>query len=90
MLGSEWGSWPGGEVNCGLGVCWASVALYILFIFYTLLISIIVVTVHFLCWSVKLSLSGPTSFAFSSDSPPHPSGGRGDRVTMWSFVAGQS
>ena len=44
-----------------------------LFVSYILLFSvIIVVTVRFLCCSVKLSLSPPTSFAFSFpfSSPP--------------------
>jgi len=59
-----------------------------LFILYILLISIIVVTVLFICCSVKLFLSRLTSFLpFSFHSPPHLSGGRGNRVTVWPFVA---
>jgi len=57
-----------GEVNGGSRACEASavrVALCIsLFVLYILLISIVVVTVHFICCSVKLPLSRPTSFAF--------------------------
>jgi len=54
-----------------------------------LLISIISVTVCFLCCSVKLPLSQLTSLPFSSHSSPCRSGGRGDRAAMWSFVAGR-
>jgi len=39
---------------------------------YILFISIIVVVFFSTCHSVKLFLSQPMSFAFSSDSPPHP------------------
>ena len=48
--------------------------------------SIIVVTVHFLCSSIKLSSLRPTSFAaFSPFFPPapNPGGERGDRVASW-------
>jgi len=91
MLGAGWRSWPG-EVNHGLGVRWAlggeTVALCIPLFLYIGLISIVVVAVRFLCRSVKLPLSRPTSFPFFCNSPPHPSEGRGDGVTTWSFVDG--
>jgi len=50
-----------------------SVALCIsLFLFYIILISIVVVTVCFICCSVKVPLSSPTSFlSFYFHSPPH-------------------
>jgi len=54
----------------------------LLFVLYILLLCIVVVTVRFVCCSVKLFLP------FSSHSPPHPSGGKGGRVTLWPFVAG--
>jgi len=57
-----------------------------LFVLYILLI--VFVNVHFVCCSVKLLLSRTHKFfPFSFHSPPHPSGRRGDRATMWSFVA---
>ena len=49
-----------------------------LFVLCILLISTVVVTVCFVCCSVKLPLSRPTSFLpFSFHSPSHPSGGGG-------------
>jgi len=63
----------------------------LLFVLNILLISIAVVTVCFICSSVKLPLSSPTSLLlFPFHSPPHPSRGRGDRVTTWPFVAGHN
>jgi len=48
-----------------------------------LLICIVIVPVPSVCCSVKLSLSQPTSFLpLSFHSPPHASGGRGDRVAL--------
>jgi len=47
------------------------------------LICIIVVTVPFVCCSVKLPLSRPTSFLpVSFHSPPHPGEGRGGHVAL--------
>jgi len=47
------------------------------------LICIVVVLVPFVCCSVKLPLSRPTSFClFSSHSPLHPGGERGSRVAL--------
>jgi len=57
-----------------------------LFVLYILFISIVVVTVPFVCCSVKLPLSRPTSFLpVSFHSPPHPHGGRDGRATEWAF-----
>jgi len=90
---------PVGELGGGKAVAawecaghWAvrAALCILLFVLYILLISIIVVTIGFVCCSVKLSLSWPVSFLpFSYHSPPHPSGGRGERVTTWPFVADQ-
>jgi len=59
-----------------------------LFVLYILFISIVVVTVPFVCCSVKLPLSRPTSVFFSFHSPAHPSGGRAYRATALPFIAG--
>jgi len=49
-----------------------------------LLICIVVVTVPFVCCSVKLPLSGPTSFLpVYFHSPPHRGGGRSGRVALF-------
>jgi len=66
MLGSRWGAGQGGKLNAAeerTGHRVVRVALCIsLFVLCILLISVIVVTVPFLCCSVKLPLSLPTSF----------------------------
>jgi len=79
-----------GEGNCDLGLCWASgggrVALYIpLPFFLSVLLSLV-----FASFAVLLNCPypDPQVLPFSSNSPPHPSGGTGDRATAWSFVAG--
>jgi len=93
MLGSGWGSWPGDKAvaawKCA-GHRVLRVALCIsLFVLCILIISIVVVAVHFVCCSDRLPLSRSTSFLpVSFHSPPHPSGGRGNRATVWPFVAG--
>jgi len=85
MLGSGWGSWPrvgsgggGGEVSCSSGVHRTSggESYSVHFsVLYILLISIIVVTVPFVCCSVKLRLSQRTSFClFLSILLPTPAG----------------
>ena len=89
--GFQWGSWLGKTVaawECA-GHHVVRVALSVLlFVLYILLICIVVVTVHFICCSVKLPLSRPTIFLpFCFSSPPCPSGGRGGRATAWPFFA---
>jgi len=60
----------------------------LLFVLCILLVSIVVVTVPFVCWSVKLPLSQHTSFLLVSfHSLPHPSVGSCDRAAAWPFVA---
>jgi len=55
----------------------------LLFVLCILLICTVVANVPFVCCSVKLPLSRPTSFLLVSfHSPPHPSGGRGGRVAL--------
>ena len=72
QLGSAWRRWAVRVALCVL-----------LFVLCILLICIIIFTVPFVCCSVKLPLSRPTSFClFSFYSPPHPSGQRGGRVAL--------
>jgi len=53
------------------------------FVLCFLLICIVVVPAPFVCCSVKLPLSRPTSFClFSFHSPPHSGGGRGGRMVL--------
>jgi len=68
MLGADWGGWLG-KASCSVGTHWAlsvreSCSVYSCDILCIFLASFIVATVHFLCCSVKLSLSQPKSFAF--------------------------
>ena len=68
-VAQHWGgSWLGGGelwLSSALRIGWCErVVLRIPLFLYILLISIVVVTVHFLCCSVKLPVSRPTSFAF--------------------------
>jgi len=61
----------------------------LLFVLYILSVGI-VVTVCFLCCSVKLLLSRLTSFClFLSILIPTPAGGRGNRAMAWPFVVSQ-
>jgi len=56
-----------------------------------LLICIVVVTVLFVCCSVKLPLSRPTGFLpVSFHSPPHAGGGRGCRVVLLLLAAAET
>jgi len=88
MPGSGWGELGGGKGVAALEASGRTVrvALCILlfcFVLCILLICIVVVTVPFVCCSVKLPLSRPTSFyLFSFYSPPHPGGGRGSPVAL--------
>jgi len=80
MLGSGWGSWLRGKSVTArehAGCQEMRVALCIvLFVLHISLISIIVVTVCFVCCSVKLPLSQPMSFClFLSILLPTPVGG---------------
>ena len=76
-----------GEVSLGSGACRASgsesCCVHWVVVLCILLLSIIVVALRFVCYSVKLPLSWPIFFC-----PHHPSGGRGNRATVWPFVAG--
>ena len=94
MLGSEWGSSPGGSelwlgsalgfggwellhaFCCLLCIFFLSVLLLLLFTFFAVLLT--------------RPYLNPRVLSFSSHSPPHPSGGRGDRATTWPFVSDQS
>jgi len=65
MLGSVWGSWPGGSqswLGSALGSGWWVALCIPLFVLYILLIHIAVITVCFICCSVKLTLSQSMSF----------------------------
>jgi len=62
-----------------------------LFLSCFLLICIVVVTVPFVCCSVKLPLFRPTGFLpVSFHSPPHHGGGRGGRVVLLLPVAAET
>ena len=58
-----------------------------LLVLYIFVISIVVVTVLFICCSVKLHSFRPMSFPVFLPFLSHPSRGRGDRATAWPFVA---
>jgi len=79
MLGSYWGELGGGKSVVALehaGHQAVRVALCIsLFVLYILIISITVIIVPFVCCSVKLPLSQPTSFCLFV-SPPQQGEGR--------------
>ena len=90
MLGSSGGELGSGKAVVAWERTWwrvVRVALCVLlFVLCILLIRIVVVTVPFVCCSVKLPLSQPTIFLpVSFYSPSHPSGGRGGRAAAWPF-----
>ena len=70
-----------------LGSGWCTIALCSTHFVYSLS-SIIVTNSLFLCCPIKLSLLKPRVLPFSSDSPPHPTGGRrSEQVAAWYFIA---
>ena len=82
-----WGGRAGQEeVNRSSGVRRASDSVLCVFHYFCIYF-LDTVTVPFLCCSVKLPLSQPTSFDFLFWFPSPPQRGRGDRVATWSFVA---
>ena len=94
MLGSGWGSWAAGRQS-RLGSTQQQVVrvalCILLFVLCILLICIVVVTVPFVCCSVKLPLFRPTGFLpVSFHSPPHHGGGRGGRVVLLLPVAAET
>jgi len=49
---------------------------------------LVIITLSYFCCPVKLSLSQPTSCAFLSISPPHPTAGGSERAAVWCLAAG--
>jgi len=73
------------EVNCSLEVRWAAggervlLCVFCCFCIFFLSVVLLLLLVSF---AILLICPYPDAvFPFSSDSPPHPSGGRGDRAT---------
>jgi len=91
--GLLWGGWHGGNSlaarECAAPVLSEREGLLCEFVSYFLLLCIVVVPVRFVCCSVKLPLSWPTSFClFLFILLRTPAGGRGGHVVF--FVAGGS
>jgi len=88
MLGSGWGSWAAGSQS-RLGSTWqrvVRVALCILLFVLCILLIIIVVTVPFVCCSVRTALIPTHAFLpFAFYSPPHSSGGKCSRAAAWPY-----
>ena len=88
------GSWPGGR-QLQLGRAWGIGRWELLCAFRCLICIFLSVLVLLLFASFTVLLNcpypNPPVFCLSSfHSPPHPSGGRGDRATTWPFGAGHS
>ena len=93
----RWGSWPGGRQSWfgsarGTGRWELLCAFCSLFCVFSLSVLLLLLLPSF---AVLLNCpypNPPVFFPFSFHSLPHPSGGRGDRATMWPFVTnnGQS
>jgi len=94
MLGSGWGGAGQREGSHGSGACGASCgescSVHFRSLFFIFSLSVLLLLL-FASFAVLLNCPypDPRVLPFSFLSPPHPSGGRGDRKTLWPFVAGQ-
>ena len=87
--GAGWGEGSYGSGACGApGGESCSVHFTVLFCIFFLSVLLLLL---FISFAVLLNWPYPNPWVFalfSSHSPPHPSGGSGDRATAWTFVAG--